>query len=180
MWQHSSSCQPNYNLTENGWLNVSKSDAYTFCNQGCADHTIAVLECIFLVKQDYKFSDQRSVLELNHTITQGCINGGTFDHDIYNDSVSSTHIILWDQNKLIKFESKLTNLTYDLTGFPFHSTIPLPNGAMRASGRAGFAIIFSLVAAVLLLAYSHIWRGHALVLCLQKGVYEEEEVIMCN
>lgn len=43
-------------------------------------------------------------------------------------------------------------------GFPENATFPLPdnpNSAMRASGRAGFGIIFSVVLAVLM-AYSHV------------------------
>ena len=57
---------------------MTNSDANTFCNQGCANHTMDVLECIFLVKQDYKFGDKNSVQDLNYTITQGCIYGSTY------------------------------------------------------------------------------------------------------
>lgn len=97
MCQVSENCDKKYNLTEKGWPNVTNSDVDTFCKGGCAEHTKAVLECIFLVKQDYEFADENTVPKINHTITKGCNDGGT-----YHDS-SSIH---WISKLLKKYEPK--------------------------------------------------------------------------
>ncbi|XP_034702817.1 uncharacterized protein LOC117927444 [Vitis riparia] len=58
-------------------------------------------------------------------------------------------------------ENTVPSINYTITkgcndsDFPPNATFPPPNSAMRASGRAGFSIIFSVVSAVLM-AYSHV------------------------
>ncbi|XP_057476153.1 uncharacterized protein LOC130764100 [Actinidia eriantha] len=77
MLNTSTSCADKYQLTEEGWLNVTRVDTESYCIGGCAKHTQAVLMCIHLVKQDYKFISKASVQDLNETINLGCENGFT-------------------------------------------------------------------------------------------------------
>ena len=54
---------------------MTRADTELYCTGGCAKHTQAVLMCIYLVKQDYKFISEASVQDLNETINLGCENG---------------------------------------------------------------------------------------------------------
>lgn len=69
-----SSCpKQKYILNEKGWLNVSHEDGEEFCKRGgCADHTRAVLECVYDVKRDYWFANKATIQHLNETINIGC------------------------------------------------------------------------------------------------------------
>ncbi|XXG86032.1 hypothetical protein AAC387_Pa11g1015 [Persea americana] len=69
----SSNCPGNYTLTERGWVNLKWRDTIPYCNiTGCADHSRAVLECISLVKRDFKFENGATVKDINDTINEGC------------------------------------------------------------------------------------------------------------
>lgn len=73
---NSTSCPDKYQLTETGWVNVTRADTGDYCKPGgCAEHTRAVLLCIHQVKRDYKFIDKTTVPTLNATITAGCDHG---------------------------------------------------------------------------------------------------------
>jgi len=63
---------PKYALNQTGWLNVTHNDGEEFCKGGCADHTRAVLECLYDVKRDYWFANKAKVHHLNDTINIGC------------------------------------------------------------------------------------------------------------
>lgn len=66
-----------YTLNDSGWLNVTDGDAGDFCTGGCFEHTKAVLTCIHLVKDDYKFVNRATVQEVTNFITNGCASGTT-------------------------------------------------------------------------------------------------------
>ncbi|KAL7081895.1 hypothetical protein ACP275_14G067100 [Erythranthe tilingii] len=69
----SSSCPVNYTLTHSGWLNVTHTDGPTFCEDGgCAEHTRAVLLCLYHVKIDYYFANFATIKDLSDTINNGC------------------------------------------------------------------------------------------------------------
>ncbi|KAL7124668.1 hypothetical protein ABFS83_14G063800 [Erythranthe nasuta] len=69
----SSSCPVNYTLTHSGWLNVTHTDGPTFCEAGgCAEHTRAVLLCLYHVKIDYYFANFATIKDLSDTINNGC------------------------------------------------------------------------------------------------------------
>ncbi|KAK9283968.1 hypothetical protein L1049_012226 [Liquidambar formosana] len=75
----SNSCQDKYQLTEEGWVNVTLADTEEYCKWGgCAQHSRAVLMCLHLVKHDFRFIDKATVQDVNNTITQGCSSGIIF------------------------------------------------------------------------------------------------------
>ncbi|KAL9418779.1 hypothetical protein AB3S75_036684 [Citrus x aurantiifolia] len=71
----SHSCSDKYTLNDSGWLNVTDGDAGDFCTGGCFEHTKAVLTCIHLVKDDYKFVNRVTVQDVTNFITNGCASG---------------------------------------------------------------------------------------------------------
>ncbi|KAL9316453.1 hypothetical protein ACSQ67_017454 [Phaseolus vulgaris] len=74
MMNTSDSCtiKDGYTLGINGVLNVHDSDIKTFCNDGCYDHTLAVLSCIQDVKSDFFFQTKQPVSYLQNVTDRAC------------------------------------------------------------------------------------------------------------
>lgn len=71
--QTTSSCPGKYSLTEKGLPILNNSDTADYCKpNGSADYTRAVLECVSLVKRDYKFQNGATVEEIKDEINVGC------------------------------------------------------------------------------------------------------------
>ncbi|KVH94126.1 uncharacterized protein LOC112518004 [Cynara cardunculus var. scolymus] len=91
----SSDCPGNFTLKIDGWLNISASETLAFCDGGCAQHTQAVLKCVWYVKDDFKFENKATIKNLNDTIISGCAQGfsGTSLHQGNGGSGTTTSVI---------------------------------------------------------------------------------------
>jgi hypothetical protein len=60
-------------LKDKGVVNVLANEVEDCCKpEGCRDHTLAVLKCIYDVKRDFWFANNATVKVLNETIISGC------------------------------------------------------------------------------------------------------------
>jgi hypothetical protein len=60
-------------LSDRGLVDVPLNEVEEYCKpEGCRDHTLAVLKCIYDVKPDFWFANKATVKVLNETITNGC------------------------------------------------------------------------------------------------------------
>ncbi|KAI3678588.1 hypothetical protein L6452_37887 [Arctium lappa] len=91
----SSDCPGNFTLRGDGWLNTSASETLAFCDGGCAQHTQAVLNCVWYVDKDYKFENKATIKNINDTIIIGCAQGfnGTSLHQGNGGSGVTTSVI---------------------------------------------------------------------------------------
>ncbi|MFS7964535.1 hypothetical protein Hanom_Chr08g00751491 [Helianthus anomalus] len=75
IYNESSNCAGNFNLTMEGWLNITESETRAFCDGGCLQHTHDVLQCVWYVLDDFKFENGATIKNLNDTINIGCEKG---------------------------------------------------------------------------------------------------------
>lgn len=74
--QVSNSCGVEHQLTPVGWVNVTGNDTSDYCNGGCSDHTLIVLQCLEdVMRGEFVFESKQTVQDINYTITQGCLKG---------------------------------------------------------------------------------------------------------
>ncbi|KAF5796044.1 hypothetical protein HanXRQr2_Chr08g0346851 [Helianthus annuus] len=75
IYNESSNCRGNFNLTMEGWLNITESETRAFCDGGCLQHTHDVLQCVWYVLDDFKFENGATIKNINDTINIGCEKG---------------------------------------------------------------------------------------------------------
>ncbi|KAL4190025.1 hypothetical protein AMTRI_Chr08g168400 [Amborella trichopoda] len=86
-------CPGIYELTEGGWVNVSRNQTDDYCKNGCFDHTKWVITCVYYCKRDYVFRNGATIKDINYTVANGCLHG--FNGTTY---ISSSGKILWSKS----------------------------------------------------------------------------------